>query len=402
MDRSAEYIKLEGESLAHNYHPLPIVLKEGCGVWVWDVNGKKYLDCLSAYSALNFGHLHPRLVRAAKTQLDRLTLTSRAFHNTELGLFGKEVAKLCGKDCFLPMNTGAEAVETAIKVARKWGYKKKGVKENKAEIMVFKNNFHGRTTTIVGFSSEEQYKDGFGPFTPGFKSVAYGDAFAASSAITENTVGILFEPIQGEGGIIVPPDGFLEELNNICQNRNILLIADEIQTGLGRTGKTFACDHETVFPNIYILGKALGGGIFPVSGITANREIMDVVFPGDHGSTFGGNPLACAIGREAVKVLIEENLASRAAEIGRYFMDKLTDIHLSSSYTKDVRGKGLLVGVELYPNAGGARKFCEELAELGVLAKETHEHVIRFAPPLVIKKKEIDWALEQIEKVLRT
>jgi len=395
ISSTEEHLALAETYGAHNYHPLPVVLDRGERVWVWDVEGNKYMDCLSAYSAVNQGHCHPRLVAAAKRQLERITLTSRAFHNDQTGPFFKELAELCGKDMVLPMNTGAEGVETAIKTARKWGYKVKGVEADKAEIVVFEQNFHGRTTTIVGFSSDAQSRDGFGPFTPGFRRVPYGDLDAVKKAVHANTVAVLVEPIQGEAGVVVPPEGFLGGLRELCTKENVLLVADEIQTGLGRTGKLFACDHEDVVPDIYILGKALGGGLYPVSAVVASKEILGVFEPGDHGSTFGGNPLGSAIAREALAILTEEKLAERALELGTYFQKGIRDI--ASPHVQEVRGRGLLIGVVLDKKA---RPFCEALKERGILCKETHENVIRFAPPLVIEREEIDWALDHVRAVL--
>ena len=398
MRSTKDYIEIAEKYGAHNYHPLDVVIEKGEGVWVWDVEGKKYLDMLSAYSALNQGHRHPKIIEALVDQASLLTLTSRAFHNNVLGDFLKKLAELAGYDKVLPMNTGAEAVETALKAARKWGYLKKKVPENKAEIIVCANNFHGRTITIISFSTEDQYKYGFGPFTPGFKVIPYDDPEALENAITENTVAFMFEPVQGEGGVIVPHEGYYKKVREITKKHNVLLIADEIQTGFGRTGKMFAVWHEDVRPDIIVVGKALGGGVYPVSGIIADDEIMDVFTPGDHGSTFGGNPLAARVGMAALDVLIEEKLPDRAYELGEYFMDRLKKIQ--SPYVKEVRGKGLLIGVEIKKEYGTARPYCEKLRDLGILAKETHEQVIRFAPPLVISKEEIDWALERIEKVL--
>ncbi len=398
LTRSEELIALSEKYGAHNYHPLPVVLSRGEGVWVWDVEGRRYLDMLSAYSALNQGHRHPRIVAALKAQLERITLTSRAFHNDQLGRFFEKITRLTGYAKFLPMNTGAEAVETALKAARKWGYLKKGVPDGKAEIVVAENNFHGRTITIISFSTETQYRYGFGPFTPGFRVVPYGDAQAVADAITPNTVAVLLEPIQGEGGVIVPPEGYLREVRRITREREVLLLLDEIQTGLGRTGKLFAYEYEDARPDILIVGKALGGGVYPVSGILADDEVMDVFTPGDHGSTFGGNPLAAVVGMVSLDVIVEERLPERAREMGAYFMDRLRE--MDSPYVKEVRGKGLLIGVEIKREYGTARPFCERLMEQGILAKETHEQVIRFAPPLVISREEIDWALERIEKVL--
>lgn len=397
MDTQA-YIAIENKYNAHNYKPLDVVLSRGEGVWVWDVEGKKYLDCLSAYSALNQGHGHPRILRAMTEQAARLALTSRAFRNDQLPLFAEELCELTGYEMMLPMNSGAEAVETAIKMARKWGYQVKGVQGERAEIVVCQGNFHGRTTTVISFSSSEEYRDGFGPFTPGFRMIPYGEAGALERAIHADTVAFLFEPIQGEGGVVVPPPGYLKAVREICSRRNVLMIADEIQTGLGRTGQLLACDWEEVQPDVVILGKALSGGFYPVSAVLASRELLGVFEPGDHGSTFGGNPLASAVAREALKVIVEEGLAERARAVGSYFMQKLMGIE--SRYIRLVRGKGLLIGVVLKPEAGGARRFCQALKELGILCKETHEHVIRFAPPLVIEKEEVDWAVERVEEVL--
>jgi len=395
---SEELIALAETYGAHNYHPLPVVIERAQGVWVWDVEGKRYLDCLSAYSALNQGHTHPRLVAALRQQAEQVTLTSRAFHNSQMGPLLKEVAELCEMEMVLPMNTGAEAVETAIKTARKWGYQKKGIEPDKAEIIAFENNFHGRTTTIVGFSSEAQYREGFGPFTPGFRLLPFGDVEAVRKAVNPNTAAVLVEPIQGEAGVIVPPEGFLRDLRDICSKHNVLLMADEIQTGLGRTGRMFACDHEDVKPDLHILGKALGGGFYPVSAVVSSKEILGVFRPGDHGSTFGGNPLACAVAREALRILVEEKLPERAAQMGAYFRAGLEA--MDSPHVKEVRGKGLLIGVELKKKSGPARPFCERLMERGILCKETHEQVIRFAPPLVITREEIDWALGEVKQVL--
>ena len=398
--RKTEDLLAEAERWsAYNYHPLPVVISRGEGVWVWDIEGNRYLDCLSAYSALNQGHCHPRIVAALKDQAERCTLTSRAFHNDQMGPFLKTLCELVGYEKALPMNSGAEAVETAIKAVRKWGYRVKGVAEDAAEIVVCTDNFHGRTTTIVGFSSEAQYRDGFGPFTPGFKIIEYGDAAALADAITDNTVGFLVEPIQGEGGVLVPPDGYLAETAEICRSNNVGFIADEIQTGLGRTGKMLACEWESVRPDVLILGKALGGGVYPVSAVCADDEIMQVFTPGDHGSTFGGNPLAAAVGQAALDVLVEEDLAARANELGNWFMDRLREI--DSPHIADVRGKGLLVGVEIQESSGPARPFCETLMERGILAKETHEQVVRFAPPLVISREVLEEVLPDIEAVLK-
>ncbi len=396
--KTQEHLSLAETHGAHNYHPLPVVIERGEGIWVWDVDGKKYMDCLSAYSAVNQGHCHPRLIEITKKQVERLTLTSRAFHNDQTGPFFQELAEVCDMDTVLPMNSGAEAVETAIKTARKWGYTKKGVEDNQAEIIAFENNFHGRTTTIVGFSTEAQYKQGFGPFTPGFRTVPYGDLDAARDAVNKNTVGILVEPLQGEAGVVVPPEGFLRGLRELATAEAVLLLADEIQTGLGRTGRMFACQHENVQPDAYIVGKALSGGFYPVSAVVSSEEILSVFSPGDHGSTFGGNPLACAIAREALRILVEDKLPERAHEMGTYFMEGLRQ--MGSPHVEEVRGKGLLIGVELKPESGPARLFCEKLMERGMLCKETHESVIRFAPPLVIEREDIDWALAQIREVL--
>jgi len=383
---------------AHNYKPLPVVLERGEGCWVWDVDGKKYLDMLAAYSAVNQGHLHPRILDAARGQMEKLTLTSRAFHNDQMGPFLRDLCDLTGFERALPMNTGAEAVETAIKMVRKWGYKVKGVPEGKAEIIVLTNNFHGRTTTIVGFSSEEQYKDGFGPFAPGFIMVPYGDAAAFEKAITPNTVGFLVEPIQGEGGVVVPPEGYLACTREMCREHGIAFMADEIQTGLGRTGRMFCCDWEEVRPDILIVGKALGGGVYPVSAALADAKYMDVFHPGDHGSTFGGNPLGAAVAREALKVIVEEKLVERSAEHGAWFMDQLRAI--GSPHVHEVRGKGLMIGVEIKESSGPARPFCEALQARGILAKETHHQVIRFAPPLVIDRETLAWVVGQVAEVL--
>jgi ornithine--oxo-acid transaminase len=383
---------------AHNYHPLPVVLERGEGVWVWDVDGKRYMDMLSGYSALNQGHRHPAIVAAAHEQIDQLTLTSRAFHNDQMGPFLKELCEATGFERALPMNTGAEAVETAIKMIRKWGYKVKGVAADKAEIIVCENNFHGRTTTIVGFSSEDQYKDGFGPFTPGFVEIPYGDAAALEAAINENTVGFLFEPLQGEGGVIVPPDGFIKKARELCTKHRVALMDDEIQTGLGRTGRMFCCDWESVRPDVLIVGKALGGGLYPVSAAIADEEFMGVFHPGDHGSTFGGNPLGAAIGRAALRVILDEKLPQRSDELGQWFVKQLKAI--GSPHVKEIRGRGLMIGVEIKVSSGTARPFCEALEERGVLAKETHHQVIRFAPPLTITQEELEFALEQATAVL--
>ncbi len=400
LKQSEYYISLAEKYGARNYHPLPIVVAEAQGVWVIDPEGRRYMDMLSSYSALNQGHRHPRILEAMRSQIDRVTLSSRAFHNDQMGPFMKSLCVLCGMEKALLMNSGAEAVETAIKAARKWGYKVKGVEDGKAEIIVCEHNFHGRTTTIVGFSSEAQYQDGFGPFTPGFRMVEYGNAAALEAAINDNTVAFLVEPIQGEAGIIIPPDGYLQDVRRICTERNILFIDDEIQTGLGRTGRMFACEHEGVRPDIFILGKALGGGAYPISAIVADSDVMDVFRPGDHGSTFGGNPLACAVAHAALDVVIDEKLAERAAEMGAYFLERLRAV--DSPHVLEVRGRGLMIGVEIKVESGPARPFCERLMELGLLCKETHGQVIRLAPPLIISKEEIDWAMEKLGRVLTT
>ncbi len=394
---SAELIRLEDQYGANNYHPLDVVVQRAEGVWVWDVEGNKYLDFLAAYSAVNQGHAHPRIAGVLKAQAERVTLTSRAFRNDQLGPFYEEVHKLTGYARVLPMNTGAEAVETAIKAARKWGYKVKGVPEGKAEILVFTGNFHGRTTTIVGFSDDDQYKDGFGPFTPGFTLLPYGDLEAVRRAMNSNVVGILVEPIQGESGIIIPPAGFMTGLADLCKEHRSLLIVDEIQSGLGRTGKMFAFEHDGVRPDIVIIGKALAGGFYPVSAILADDEVMGVFNPGDHGSTFGGNPLGCAVAREALRVLVDEKMIENSAHLGEYFMGKLRS--LSSVKIQEIRGRGLWIGLQLTPAAGGARKYCEALQAKGLLCKETHEDTIRFAPPLCITREELDWAFERVEQV---
>lgn len=395
---SQDYIAIETQYGAHNYKPLDAVITKGKGVWLEDVEGKKYMDFLAAYSAVNQGHCHPRLIKAMEKQAARLALTSRAFRNDQLPLLAKELCELTGYEMMLPMNSGAEAVETAIKAARKWGYKIKGVADDKAEIIVCDGNFHGRTITIITFSPEKQYRDGFNPLTPGFKMIPFGDADALERTITPNTVAFLVEPIQGEGGVVVPPDGFLMKSKQICEKNNVLFIADEIQSGLGRTGKMFACEHEGVKADMVTIGKALSGGMYPVSATLASQEIMNVFSPGDHGSTYGGNPLACAIAREALKIIVDEKLCERAAELGDYLMERLRKI--KSPHVDFYRGKGLWVGIVLKKEASGARRFCEALKGLGLLAKETHVNIIRLAPPLVITKKEIDWALERIEQAL--
>ncbi|MDP7147841.1 MAG: ornithine--oxo-acid transaminase [Nitrospinaceae bacterium] len=396
---SQDFIQLENEFGANNYKPLDVVLSRGEGIWVWDVEGNRYLDCLSSYSAINQGHCHPEILRAMHDQAKKLTLVSRAFRNDQLGLFYKEICELTQSHSALPMNSGAEAVETAIKAIRKWGYTEKGVPAGKAEIIVCDNNFHGRTLTIIGFSSEAQYKKGYAPFTPGFISIPFGDAEALERAITSNTVGFLVEPIQGEGGVIVPPDGYLRSVRKICDRNNVMLILDEIQTGLGRTGKLFAEEYEGIQSDLTLVGKALSGGFYPISAVLSSKEVLGVFKPGDHGSTFGGNPLGCAIARTALRVLIEENMIDNAAIMGEYFMKRLKEI--DSPHIKEIRGRGLLIGIELHHRVGGARRFCEALQAEGILCKETHQHVVRLAPPLIIKKENIDGALERIEGVLR-
>jgi ornithine--oxo-acid transaminase len=400
MMNTNEYIALEEQFGAHNYHPLDVVISKGEGVWVFDVDGNRYLDCLSAYSALNQGHVHPKILAALVEQAKKVTLTSRAFRNDQLPLLYQQISQLTGYEMSLPMNSGAEAIETAVKLARKWAYEVKGVSPNSAEIIVAQGNFHGRTTTIISFSTEESYKENFGPFTPGFIAVPYGNVEMLEAAITPNTAAFLVEPIQGEGGVIIPPAGYLARVQEICKKHNILLIADEIQTGLGRTGKLFASDYDGVRPDIVVVGKALGGGFYPISAVIADKAILSLFQPGQHGSTFGGNPLAAAVARESLHVLVEENMIQNAAEMGEYFMEQLVEI--PNPYVKEVRGKGLLIGVELKKEAGGARRFCEALLKEGILCKETHEHVIRFAPPLIIKREEIDWAIPKIRKVLNT
>lgn len=397
--QTQELMEMESSCGAHNYKPLPVVLNKGEGVWVYDVEGNRYMDCLSCYSAVNHGHRHPVIVDALKKQADKLTLTSRAFFNDQLGPFLKELTEYCGMEMALPMNTGAEAVETAIKAVRRWGYNVKGIPKNKAEIIVCSGNFHGRTTTVISFSSEDAYKEGFGPLTPGFIEVEYGDAEALKSAITPNTCAFLFEPIQGEAGVNVPPDGYLKKVREICSENRVLMVDDEIQTGFGRTGKRFCYQHEeSAVPDVLILGKALGGGIYPVSAVVASCEILSVFEPGSHGSTFGGNPLGAAVASASLEVLQKEKLAERSAELGSYFREKLRAFN--SPYVDHVRGKGLLVGVVLKENAKGARRFAEALMNRGILCKETHYNVIRFAPPLVIEKDDLEWALAHIKEVL--
>ncbi len=396
---SKDLIQIEDIYGAHNYHPLDVVISKAQGIWMHDVEGRKYLDFLSAYSAVNQGHRHPRIVRALIEQARKLTLTSRAFRNDQWPMLAKEVCEMTGYTMVLPMNSGAEAVETAVKTARKWAYQKKGVPQDRAEIIVCANNFHGRTVTAISFSTEPLYRQDFGPFTPGFTVIPFGDAEALEKAITPNTAAFLVEPIQAEAGILIPPDGYLKRAAEICRANNVLLIADEIQTGLGRTGKLFAGEYEGVRPDMVIVGKSLGGGCYPVSAVLADREILGIYKPGEHGSTFGGNPLACAVARESLKVTREEKLVENAAERGAYFMEKLRKVR--SRHIKEVRGRGLLIGVELHPAAGGARRFCEELMKEGLLCKETHENVIRFAPPLIIRDKDLNWALKRIKTVFK-
>jgi ornithine--oxo-acid transaminase len=394
-----DFIDLEDLYGAHNYHPLDVVLTRGKGVWVWDVEGKKYLDFLSAYSAVNHGHCHPRLVKVLNDQGAKLTLTSRAFRNDKWPLLAKELCELTDYEMALPMNSGAEAIETAIKAARKWAYQKKGVPQNHAEIIACSNNFHGRTVTIISFTTEPLYRKDFGPFTPGFVIVPYGDAGALEAAMNQNTAAFLVEPIQAEAGIIMPPEGYLKKAKEICEKNNVLFIADEIQTGLGRTGKLFACEYEDVKPDILVIGKSLAGGFYAISAVLSPREILGLFRPREHGTTFGANPLACALAREALLVLIEERLIENSAEQGKYFLEKLKTI--KSKHIKDVKGKGMLIGIELKPEAGGARRFCEDLKEEGLLCKETHEHVIRFAPPLIIEQEDLDWAFEKVKQVFQ-
>ena len=397
MDRLAtkDFIELEEQYGAHNYHPLDVVIERAEGVWVYDVEGKKYLDCLAAYSAVNQGHCHPKILQALLEQSKKVTLTSRAFRNDQLPLLYKELHDLTGMDAALPMNSGAEAVETAVKMARKWGYAYKDIPKDQAEIIVCANNFHGRTTTAVSFSTDEQYRHGFGPFTPGFKVIPFGDAKALRTAITANTCAFLVEPIQGEAGIIIPPEGFLRQAAEVCRQNRVLLMLDEIQSGLGRTGKLFAYMHENIRPDVLIVGKALAGGFYPVSALLASREILGLYKPGDHGSTFGGNPLGCALARTALRVIVEEHMVENSAELGEYLLDRLRT--LRNPAIKEIRGKGLWIGIELH---GSARPYCEALKEEGLLCKETHDSVIRIAPPLIITREELDWAFERIAKVL--
>jgi len=398
MMNSRTLIEMENKYGARNYAPLEVVLTRGRGVWVWDVEGNKYLDCLAAYGACNQGHCHPKILKAMIRQARRLPLTSRAFRNDQLGFLYRDLCEMTNSHMVLLMNSGAEAVESVIKAVRKWGYTVKGVPAGKAEIIVCANNFHGRTITIVGFSTEEQYRDGYEPFTPGFRIVPFGDFKAMEKAVTPNTVAILIEPIQGEGGIIIPPKGYLRQVRRLCTERKVILVLDEIQSGLGRTGKLLAEEHEGIQSDVTLIGKALSGGFYPVSAVLSNTEVLGVFHPGDHGSTFGGNPLACAVARAALSVLRDEGIIENAARMGEYFLQGLGQIR--SPHVKEVRGVGLMIGVELYPEANGARRFCELLKRSGLLCKETHENVIRFTPPLVISKREIDWALARIEPVL--
>ena len=393
-----DYIALEEQYGAHNYHPLDVVIEKAEGVWVHDVEGRKYLDCLSAYSALNQGHVHPEILKALLDQARKVTLTSRAFRNDQLPLLYKELSEMTGYEMSLPMNSGAEAVETAVKLARKWAYQIKSVPRHQAEIIVAGGNFHGRTVTIISFSTEPSYRDDFGPFTPGFVVVEYGKVDSIEKAITPNTAAVMLEPIQGEAGVIIPPAGYLKKVSEICKKNNVLFMADEIQTGLARTGKLFASQHENVRPDVMIVGKALSGGFYPVSAVLADKPLLGLFNPGEHGSTFGGNPLAAAVARASLKVIRDEKLAERSQQLGEYFLEQLSEI--PSPHIKEVRGKGLLIGVELRPEAKGARRFCEALQQKGILAKETHDNVIRFAPPLVIDKETIDWALPPIREVL--
>jgi len=393
--KTTEFINLEDRLGAHNYHPLPVLIESAEGVWVTDVEGKRYLDCLSAYSAVNQGHCHPRILKALTEQASKVTLTSRAFRNDQLPLLYQELVEMSGFERVIPMNSGAEAVETAIKAARKWAYDVKKVPANQAEIIVCSNNFHGRTTTLVSFSTEPLYQEGFGPFTPGFKVIPFGDLAALKAAITPNTAAFLFEPIQGEAGVIIPPAGFLSEAATICRENRVLMIADEIQTGLGRTGRFFAFEHEGIRPDIVVIGKALSGGYYPVSAMLSSSEVMDVFKPGSHGSTFGGNPLACAVARAALAVLRDEDLVARSAELGDYFISRLKS--LQSPHIVEVRGKGLLIGIELNK---AARPFAERLMAAGMLCKETHDVVLRVAPPLVISREDLDWAFDRLAEVL--
>ena len=396
--RTEEFIKLEDKLGAHNYKPLDVVLTKGAGVWVWDVEGKKYLDCLSAYSAVNQGHCHPKIMEAMVEQASKLTLTSRAFRNDQLAFFYQELCELTNSHKVLPMNSGAEAVESAIKTVRKWGYEVKGVPRGQAEIIVCSENFHGRTLSIVSFSTDPKSRDGFGPFTPGFIVVPFGDIEALEQAITPNTVGFMVEPIQGEAGVIIPPAGYLKAAKALCEKNNVILVLDEIQTGLGRTGKLLAEEHEGIEADLTLVGKALSGGFYPVSAVLSNTEVMDVLQPGEHGSTFGGNPLGCAVARTALKVLVEEKMVENSEKMGALFLEKLQQI--DNSLIKEVRGRGLMIALELSEEAGGARQYCLKLKENGLLCKETHDHIIRFAPPLIITKEQVEWAVDNITSVM--
>ncbi|MDP2915124.1 MAG: ornithine--oxo-acid transaminase [Candidatus Aminicenantes bacterium] len=395
--KSKQFIAIEDKYGAHNYHPLDVVITRAKGIWVWDVDGRKYLDFLSAYSAVNQGHCHPRIIKALQTQAKSLTLTSRAFRNDQWPMLAKELCQMTGYEMVLAMNSGAEAVETAVKTARKWAYQKKGLAQDTAEIIACANNFHGRTVTVISFSTEPLYRKDFGPFTPGFKIIPFNDAEALEKAITPNTAAFLVEPCQAEAGILIPTEGYLKRAKEICEKNKVLFIADEIQTGLGRTGKLLACEHEGVRADMIVIGKSLGGGCYPISAVLADQAVLGVFKPGEHGSTFGGNPLACAVAREALRVIKDEKLVANAAKQGQYFLGRLKTI--KSRHIKEVRGKGLLIGIELYPEAGGARRFCEALKDAGLLCKETHDNVIRFAPPLIIKKEELDWAYQRIAGV---
>ena len=396
--KASQYIDLENQYGAQNYKPLDVVISSGEGVWVWDVNGDRYLDCLSAYSAVNQGHCHPRILKTLIDQASKLTLTSRAFRNEQLGPFYEEVCELTRSHKVLPMNSGAEAVETAIKTVRKWGYSVKGVPEDQAEIIVCENNFHGRSISIISFSTDPNSRNQFGPFTPGFKIIPFDDVPALEAAITKNTVGLLMEPIQGEAGVIIPEDGYLKAARELCDKHNVVLILDEIQTGLGRTGKLLAEEYDGIEADLTLVGKALSGGFYPISAVLSNSEVMNVLQPGEHGSTFGGNPLACAVARTALKVLTEEGLIDNAAAMGSYFIKGLK--RMSNPLIKEIRGKGLMIGLEFHPEAGGARQYCEKLKDNGLLCKETHDHIIRFAPPLIITKDQVEWALELIHKII--
>ena len=398
MAAKAELLEIEAELGAHNYKPLDVVLHKGEGVWVWDTDGKRYLDCLSAYSAVNQGHCHPKIRETLIEQSGNLTLTSRAFRNDQLAPFYQEICALTNASKVLPMNSGAEAVESAVKAVRKWGYEVKGVPEGQAEIIVCRNNFHGRTLSIVGFSTDPTARKGFGPFAPGFKVIPFGDAEALEAAITPHTVAFLVEPIQGEAGVIIPPDGFLRKASALCSAHNVMLILDEIQTGLGRTGKLLAEEHEGIEADVTLVGKALSGGFYPISAVLSNKEVLGVLRPGEHGSTFGGNPLACAVARTAMKVLVEEGMIENAADVGGYFLQLLKGVR--NNAIKDVRGRGLMLAVEFESEAGGARGYCNTLKDLGVLCKETHVNTIRFSPPLIITREQVDWAFERIEPVL--